>query len=88
MGGGDAKLAIGIGLLLGPANTFLAIFFASIIGSIYGMFMILATRDNKNNKIRLSSEIPFGPFLVLGTTISLLFGYQIISWYAKIFLGL
>lgn len=32
-------------------------------------------------------EIPFGPFLVFGTIISFLFGSQIISWYAKMFLG-
>lgn len=82
MGGGDAKLAFGIGLLLGPVGTFLAILVASWMGSIYGLATLAISK--KGN----SHLIPFGPFLALGTLISFMFGSQIIDWYVKIFLGL
>lgn len=96
MGGGDAKLAFGVGLLLGPAGTFLAILIASWLGSIYGLTIIAFNRNSladkqsglaklKNRKFH---EIPFGPFLALGTLISFLFSSQIIDWYVRIFLGL
>lgn len=85
MGGGDAKLAIGIGLLLGPINTFLAILLASWLGSIYGISVLVREKSKKKT---LSHQIPFGPFLAIGTFLSLLFGSQLTLWYAKIFLGI
>jgi len=98
MGGGDAKFAIGMGLLLGPAGTFLAIMIASIVGSIYGLATIAVGKINNNHsKLKQNSkygigsfshEIPFGPFLALGTLIVVCFGPQIIDIYVKIVLGL
>lgn len=98
MGGGDAKFALGMGLLLGPAGIFLAVMIASIVGSIYGLTAIginkLKIKNsslNKNNKLKIknfSSEIPFGPFLALGSFFSICFGPQIIDYYVKIILGL
>lgn len=96
MGGGDAKFIFGTGLLLGPAGTFLAIFLASVFGSIYGLLAIALKKllKNQNSKSRwfskiknLKSEIPFGPFLALGTYLGLVFGPQLLDIYAKIFLG-
>lgn len=82
MGGGDAKLAFGLGLFLGPIYTFLAILLASVIGSIYGLSLMgLKVAGNK-------TEIPFGPFLALGSFISFTFGYFLIDSYVKIFLGI
>jgi leader peptidase (prepilin peptidase) / N-methyltransferase len=86
MGGGDAKMAIGMGLLLGPLGTFLAILLASVSGSIYGIAALLMTSKKKGQKEK--HEIPFGPFLALGTYISMVFGAQIIDWYVRIVLGL
>jgi leader peptidase (prepilin peptidase) / N-methyltransferase len=104
MGGGDAKMALGIGLLLGPTGTLLAIMTASITGSIYGVGTILSSKvkskklKSKSNKnlstlnFGLSTgaghEIPFGPFLALGTYFAMVFGPAIISWYVKIVLGI
>jgi leader peptidase (prepilin peptidase) / N-methyltransferase len=109
MGGGDAKLAFGMGILLGPWNTLIAIIIASWSGAVYGLTMIgLARIKNqevqksrevldsartiknlapKTSHLSSSHEVPFGPFLALGTIISLLFGSQIVAWYARIFLG-
>lgn len=96
MGGGDAKLAFGIGLFLGPLNTFVAILLASVIGSIYGLSMIGLNKYSRSSSskrsvvrfdvLNLKSEIPFGPFLALGTFLSFLFNSQLVLWYAKIFL--
>jgi prepilin signal peptidase PulO-like enzyme (type II secretory pathway) len=75
MGFGDVKLAILMGLLLGVPDVFLALFLAFFFGAIIGL--ILMARKKKNFK----SEIPFGPFLILGTFIALLWAPQIINWY-------
>jgi leader peptidase (prepilin peptidase) / N-methyltransferase len=92
MGGGDAKMAFGIGLLLGPLGTLLAIMIASVTGSIYGLISIAFTkRKSKNSKLKTKSfshEIPFGPFLALGTYLAMVFGPTIIDWYVKIVLGI
>lgn len=101
MGGGDAKLALGMGILLGPANTFLAILIASWTGAAYGVGKLitqnkkqltktkgLSQLSNVNRQLLAKHQVPFGPFLVLGTLISFLFGSQIVDWYVKIVLGL
>jgi prepilin signal peptidase PulO-like enzyme (type II secretory pathway) len=80
MGGADAKLAFGMGLILGPAGVFLAIFFASVIGAAVGVTLITLKKAGPK------TSIPFGPFLALGTIISMLFGSQLVDWYVRIFL--
>jgi prepilin signal peptidase PulO-like enzyme (type II secretory pathway) len=82
MGGGDAKLAIGMGLLLGPVNTFLAILISCWAGAIFGIILMV------QKKAERKTEIPFGPFLAFGTLTALFFGSQLISWYARIILGM
>jgi len=80
MGVGDIKLAFLMGLMLGWPNILIALFLAFFIGALVGVFLIL------KNKKTFKSEIPFGPFLILGTFIALFFGSQIIDWYAGFFL--
>lgn len=75
MGIGDIKLALLMGLLLGWPNIFVALFLSFLIGAIIGVGMILLKKKT------LKSEIPFGPFLVLGTFISLFWGRFIVNWY-------
>ncbi|MCB4790758.1 MAG: prepilin peptidase [Elusimicrobia bacterium] len=59
MGGGDIKFILAAGTLVGLKKAFLTIFFASIIGSIIGL-MLIVLKKNKRNEY-----IPFGPFLSL-----------------------
>ena len=66
MGGGDIKLMFAIGALLGPNRTLWALLLAFIISSIISIVLILL-------KIKGTKDyIPFGPFLSLGSFISLL----------------
>ncbi|OGZ18491.1 MAG: hypothetical protein A2175_01915 [Candidatus Nealsonbacteria bacterium RBG_13_42_11] len=75
LGFGDVKLAALMGLFLGFPEILVALFLAFLIGAIIGVGMISAGRK------KLSSEIPFGPFLVTGTFLALFFGQSIIEWY-------
>jgi prepilin signal peptidase PulO-like enzyme (type II secretory pathway) len=83
IGGGDVKLAVALGLLVGgPIPAFLVLFVASLIGVL--MSLPLIVRDKKGYK----SRIPFGPFLIAATIIVYIFGASIISWYTKHLLGI
>jgi len=79
IGLGDVKLAFLMGLLLGWPYTFLALFFAVFLGAIIGVILIILSKKS------LKSEIPFGPFLVIGTFFSLFYGQGIINWYFNLF---
>ena len=85
MGLGDAKLALGIGWLLGPALGLFAVFFAFIIGGIvsapllffssqawkkiYRGFTPTAASRKSMWGFTMKSEIPFGPFLIFSCCI-------------------
>ncbi len=80
MGVGDVKLAFFMGLFLGFPNILIALFLAFFIGAIIGIGLIIS------GKKTLKSEVPFGPFLVVGTFTALFWGQAIINWYLNLFL--
>ncbi len=71
MGFGDAKLALGLGWLLGIANAFSSIFIACWVGSIIGIAMMFG-----KSKYNFQSELPFAPFLVLGAFLIFIFEWH------------
>lgn len=79
LGFGDVKLAVLMGFLLGFTNVLVALFVAFFLGAIIGIILMVLQKRG------LKSEIPFGPFLVLGTFLAMLAGSQIIQWYLNIF---
>ncbi len=79
MGIGDVKLMTVIGFCLGWKATFLALFLASIIGGTVGLGILAGGKGN------LKTEIPFGPFLVMGIIVSILYGRELLSWYLNCF---
>jgi len=79
LGFGDVKLALLMGLFLGSPNILVALFLSFFIGAVVGLFLIAKKQKT------IKSEVPFGPFLVIGTTIAFLFGQQIIDWYSNLF---
>jgi leader peptidase (prepilin peptidase)/N-methyltransferase len=82
IGGGDVKLGWLLGLTVAtPARSLLFIFLGSLLGSLTSV-PLLAT-----GRMKRTSVIPFGPFLIIAAIIVQLFGHAILSWYQKTFLG-
>jgi len=75
MGGGDVKLAAMIGAFLGWKYIIVSLFLGFFLGAVTGIILII-TKIKKREDV-----VPFGPFIVLGSLITLLWGEQIISWY-------
>ncbi len=75
MGGGDIKLLAMIGAFLGWPSIPVALFFASLIGSVVGVaFMLKKGVDSKY-------ALPFAPFLCFGALVYLFFGELLIALY-------
>lgn len=77
MGFGDVKLAVFMALILGWPNILAALFFSFISGSVVSLFL-MAFKEKQ-----MKDQIPFGPFLVLGTFGALFFGEKLINWYLQ-----
>ncbi|HEY4478328.1 MAG TPA: prepilin peptidase [Candidatus Paceibacterota bacterium] len=74
MGLGDAKLVLGIGWILGIFSAISAVILAFWIGAIVSvLWMFIVFR-----KFKSRYEIPFGPYLILGMYLVLLFNIHVI----------
>lgn len=74
-GGGDVKLAPSLGLLLGFPMTIVGTLSSFFIGAAVAVLLLVFGRK------RFGQTLPFGPFLVAGTTVALLWGNVLWSWY-------
>lgn len=80
MGFGDAKLAIGVGFLLGFSGGSYAIILAFWIGAAVSLFFILLQKLKISKlKLSLKSEVPFAPFIILAVFIQLLTSWNLQS---------
>ncbi len=76
IGFGDVKLGLALALLLGNWQlAFIALFAANLLGCLVVIPGMLA------GKISRQTRVPFGPLLILGTVIALLWGGRVIAWY-------
>jgi len=75
LGGGDIKMMAMVGGLMGWKTVILTTFLGSLTGSVFGILLIVLKGKGKK------AQIPFGPFLALGTIITLFYGQEIASWY-------
>lgn len=67
MGLGDVKLTLGLGFWLGLTKGFIFLFLAFLIGGIVAFLLLILKKAN------LKTKIAFGPFLIIGFLITLLF---------------
>jgi leader peptidase (prepilin peptidase)/N-methyltransferase len=82
IGGGDVKLGWLLGLVAGtPGRSLLVIFSAALLGTLMSLPLLASHR------LKRSSTIPFGPFLIIGLLITQLFGASILHWYTHQFLN-
>ena len=78
LGDGDIRLAILMGLLLTPTQLVIAIFMSYLLGSIVGLSLIgLKLKTRKD-------AIAFGPFLIAGMYIGLIFGERLVNGYFRL----
>lgn len=67
LGFGDVIFAIGMGASLGLLPGLVAVWIASTLGALYGGWLLMKARLKKHAHITLKTQVPFGPFLALGT---------------------
>ncbi len=71
IGGGDVKLGIWLGFLLGIRGVYFWLTISYVLGAIVSIFLLI------KKKKKLKSEIPFGPFLLIGAGLVLFFNEEI-----------
>lgn len=79
VGGGDIRMGLLIGFLLGLPLGMLAIFLSYVGGAIAGIMLLITQRRT------LNSHVPFGTFLAGGTVIAMIFGPLLLNWYLGFF---
>jgi leader peptidase (prepilin peptidase) / N-methyltransferase len=79
MGGGDVKLAFLLGMFLGYLDgwgvVMVGMFLSFVLGGVIGVIAMLVSGGGRK------MQVPFGPFLVLGTAIAVFVGHSILSAY-------
>ncbi|MEX1087039.1 MAG: prepilin peptidase, partial [Candidatus Paceibacterota bacterium] len=84
MGLGDGKLALGIGWFLGLASGVSAVVLGFWIGATVAVILLALQQLHVSlpiigGKLGLKSEIPFGPFLIIGIIIQSFFEFDLLS---------
>lgn len=78
MGLGDVKLVFLLGLLNGFPAIVIALYIAFLTGAIIGVILMVI------GKKKLRSHIPFGPFLIGGSILALVYGNQIMLLWSQL----
>lgn len=71
LGGGDIKLSLFIGLVLGYKLSFINLVLASFLALPVAFYYLIKLKDR---------EVPFGPFLIISTFIIYIFSTQILEF--------
>ena len=79
IGLGDVKLAGALGLLFGWPDALLLFVFASFVGALAGLLLLIFRHGT------MKDTIPFGPFLALGAFLVWFYGNSFVSWYFGLF---
>ncbi|MEJ0085366.1 MAG: A24 family peptidase [Pseudomonadota bacterium] len=79
MGYGDFKLFAALGAWLGWQMLLPIIVFASGVGAIFGVFVMIRQRKGKD------TQLAFGPFLAIAGWLALIAGHAVVSRYLALF---
>lgn len=83
MGGGDIKLAFVLGTMLGFVEgigvVLVGMFLSFLVGAAAGIGVMVATGKGRK------SQVPFGPFLALGTILAIFWGRPLLDEYTSLF---
>lgn len=77
IGGGDVRLGLVMGAMLGWPIGLVALGLAYVIGAAIGLLLVAFKKKD------LNSQLPFGAFLSLTTWACLLWGEKILTWYLE-----
>jgi leader peptidase (prepilin peptidase)/N-methyltransferase len=75
MGLGDVKLIAMAGACFGLQTALMGLVFASVLGTVVGVPMLLLRRLDENR------HIPFGPYICLGVMAAAFFAGPLLDWY-------
>lgn len=79
IGGGDIRMGLLMGFVLGLEQGLLALFLSYVFGAIGGMCLIAL------KKRKLDSHVPFGTFMAAAMVIVMFAGIPILDWYLGLF---
>ncbi len=74
MGGGDVKLAAGIGAVLGVVPALVSFFVAVILGTLVGVSLVVAKSIAEKRGSVWRTALPFGPYMAAGA-LAVVFAY-------------
>jgi leader peptidase (prepilin peptidase)/N-methyltransferase len=84
MGFGDVKFSGVLGLYLGWISwgaVALGGFLGFLLGGVVGAALLVAKRATRK------TGIPFGPFMILGAVLAILWGQPVVDWYSGVAFG-
>jgi prepilin signal peptidase PulO-like enzyme (type II secretory pathway) len=79
VGGGDIRMGMLMGFLLGPWLGVVALLLSYISGAVAGVFLLASKKRG------MGSHVPFGTFMALATVVTMLWGQQLMDWYLGFF---
>jgi len=80
VGGGDIRLGLLAGVILGWQHLLVALMLAYVGGSVIALGML------STKKVTMKSQVPFAVFFVPAVLVSLFFGDKLLSWYLSFLL--
>ena len=77
---GDVKLSFLIGYMVGGWDAFVAIFFGFVLAAFIFGFLIISRLQKRD------AYLPFGPYLIFGMIVYIMYGDEILRWYIHLFM--
>lgn len=92
LGFGDAKLSIGLGALVGLGGVFSLLVLSFWVGAIISVGLMIgyhlahrARRVAGTRRVKMKSEVPFAPFLIIAFILVYFFEADVLAWGESVF---